>query len=200
MTMNTINEKQFNISELKGISAKNIEEHLKLYAGYVKHANLIQTEIKKLSTNIDENSFLINELNRRFSFEYNGVYNHEIFFESLSGGAAQINRESSLYKKISAEWDGFENWLKLFKNHSKTRGIGWAGLFYDPKTDSLSNAWVDEQHIGQLNGTVPILMIDMWEHSFVSDYYTSGKGQYVEDFFENLNWSKIEDNYERAIK
>ena len=38
-------EMKFNIGELKGLSAKNIEEHLKLYAGYVKHTNLI---LKKL--------------------------------------------------------------------------------------------------------------------------------------------------------
>ncbi len=198
--MNTINEKQFNIGELKGISTTNIEEHLKLYSGYIKHANLIQEEIKKLSENIEVNSFLINELNRRFGFEYNGVLNHEIFFDSLSDGSADANLESDLYKKIVSQWGSFDNWLSLFKNHSKTRGVGWAGLFYIPKTDSLFNAWIDEQHVGQLNGAVPILMIDMWEHSFVADYQPGGKGQYIDDLFENLNWSKVEKNYQEAIK
>jgi superoxide dismutase len=40
----------------------------------------------------------------------------------------------------------------------------------------------------------------MWEHSFVADYQPSGKKQYVEDFFENLNWNVIEKNLDDAIK
>jgi Fe-Mn family superoxide dismutase len=59
---------------------------------------------------------------------------------------------------------------------------------------------VDEQHLGQLQGCKPILALDMWEHSFVADYQPSGKKQYVEDFFENLNWSVIEKNLDDAIK
>lgn len=198
--MNTIKQKEFNIGRLKGISQKNIDEHLNLYTGYVKHTNLIQEEIEKLSNNLEENSFIINELNRRFSFEYNGVANHEIFFKALSGDSIEINHDGKLYKKIISQWGDFQKWLGLFKNHSKTRGVGWAGLFYDPKNENLFNAWIDGQHVGQINGAIPILMIDMWEHSFVADYQPSGKRQYIEDFFENLNWSQIEENYESAIK
>jgi hypothetical protein len=39
--MQTFTQKTFNITNLKGISLKSIEEHLKLYAGYVKNVNLI---------------------------------------------------------------------------------------------------------------------------------------------------------------
>jgi Fe-Mn family superoxide dismutase len=56
----------------------------------------------------------------------------------------------------------------------------------------LLNAWVDEQHLGQLNGCNTILALDMWEHSFVADYQPSGKKNYIEDFFLNLNWQIIE--------
>jgi Fe-Mn family superoxide dismutase len=76
-----------------------------------------------------------------------------------------------------------------------TRGIGWAMLYYDPTTKRLIDSWVDEQHLGQLNGCKTILALDMWEHSFVADYKPSGKKNYVEDFFANLNWEIIEGNY-----
>jgi Fe-Mn family superoxide dismutase len=193
-------EQKFNINELTGISKTNIEEHLKLYAGYVKHANLILEKISSLSENIADNGFLITELQRRFSFEFNGIRNHEIFFSALSDSAQPITVESSLYQKICAEWGSFEKWLELFKQIAKTRGIGWAVLYYDKQSDRLLNGWIDEQHLGQLNSAVPVLMIDMWEHSFVSDYQPSGKGKYIEDFFVNLNWFKIEDNYNQAVK
>jgi Fe-Mn family superoxide dismutase len=198
--MKKIEEQKFNIGELSGISNQNIEEHLRLYSGYIKHANLILEKIENLSENLIDNAFLLTELQRRFSFEFNGVRNHEIYFQALSGDSIEINRDGNLFAKISEQFSNFEKWLKLFKGVAKTRGIGWAALVYDKKSDSLLNSWIDEQHLGQLNGTAPILMIDMWEHSFVADYQPGGKGQYIEDFFTNLNWSVIEQNYEEAVK
>jgi len=198
--MKNFEEKQFNIEELQGISKENIEEHLKLYSGYVKHANLIQEKIEKLSEDVPENAFLINELQRRFSFEFDGMRNHEIYFSSLSGGQSPISEDGDLYQKITEQWGSFKKWLDIFKQIAKTRGVGWAILSYDPVSGQLLNSWADEQHLGQLNGATPILMLDMWEHSFVADYQPSGKGQYIEDFFANLNWSYIENNYDKAIK
>lgn len=196
--MQKFEAKSFNIPELKGISAKSIEEHLKLYEGYVSNTNLILEQINNRNKN--ENSpYALAEIQRRFSFEYNGMKNHEIYFSSLSEGSCEIS-ENRLKKAIENEWESFENWLELFKNIAKTRGVGWAMLMYDRETGKLLNTWVDEQHLGHLMGTTPILALDMWEHSFVGDYWPSGKGQYIEDFFENLNWKIIEDNYNDALK
>jgi len=187
-------EKKFDIPELKGISAKNIEEHLKLYSGYVKNTNNILDEVEKLSSeNTSDNLYLITEMQRRFSFEFNGMRNHEYYFSSFEGGPSEIS-EGDLKFMIEKEWGSFEKWLELFKALAKTRGVGWVNLYYDKKTDRLVNGWVDEQHLGHLNGLAPVLCLDMWEHSFVADYQPSGKGQYIEDFFVNLNWKKIEEN------
>ena len=72
-------------------------------------------------------------------------------------------------------------------------------LYHDPHTDQLVATWVDEQHIGQLVDVDIVLALDMWEHSFVADYQPSGKKNYVEDFFSNLNWTVIEKNFAEAI-
>ena len=97
-------------------------------------------------------------------------------------------------KAIEGEWGTFDRWLKRFKTLATTRGIGWAMLYYDPQSQRLLNAWIDEQHLGHLTGLAPILALDMWEHSYVADYQPSGKKQYVEDFFANVNWTIIEKN------
>lgn len=186
--------KTFNIPELDGISAKNIEEHLKLYAGYVKHANLILEKIKEYKK--DENhAYALGEINRRFPFEYNGMRNHEVYFSLLENGKTEPNTDSSLYKKIENTWGSFDSWLVEFKNVTLTRGVGWAMLYYDISNDSLLNTWVDEQHIGQLQNCKPIVACDMWEHAFVYDYPTSQKKDYIEAFFRNLNWSVAEEQY-----
>jgi len=196
--MKTFEEKKFNIGELKGMSAKSIEEHLKLYSGYVKNANLILQKIEEFGQDSEKNAYALGEVQRRFGFEYNGMRNHEIYFDSLSDGAHPLGDVSELKKAIEAEWGSFDGWLMRFKMIGMTRGVGWAMLYWDRKDKRLINAWIDEQHLGQLQDCALILGLDMWEHSFVFDYQPSGKKQYIEDFFANLNWSKIEENFTKA--
>jgi superoxide dismutase, Fe-Mn family len=203
--MKTFEEKKFDIPKLKGLSAKSIEEHLKLYAGYVKNANVILAKIEEYSADAspivgaaEEHAYALGEIQRRFGFEFDGMRNHEYYFSHLSGGTQALDESGDLYKAICEEWSTFERWLKRFKNLATTRGVGWAVLYYDPMTKRLLNAWIDEQHLGHLTGLSPVLMLDMWEHSFVADYQPSGKKQYVEDFFENLNWQNVEKNFENA--
>jgi len=190
--------KQFDIPELKGISARNIEEHLKLYEGYVKHTNLILEKIAEKSG--DEGSaYEVSEMQRRFAFEFDGMRNHEYYFAGFEGGPKEIS-DGDLKSAIEKEWGSFDAWLSRFKTIAKTRGVGWAILYYDKHPGKPLNAWIDEQHFGDLNGAQPVLCLDVWEHSFVADYQPSGKGQYIDDFFANLNCSVIEKNFEEAVK
>ena len=183
--MKTYIEKKFNIGTLKGISTKTIEEHLKLYSGYVK--NLNDTLEGKQDI-------------RRLGFEYNGMRNHEIYFSSLENGSKVIDENSKIKKQIESDFGSYDSWLTSFKTMALTRGIGWAMLYYDRQEKRLLNAWIEEQHLGQLQDCSLILALDMWEHSFVADYQPSGKKNYVEDFFLNLNWENIESNFVKAIK
>lgn len=185
--------KTFKIPELKGITTKNIEEHLKLYAGYVKNTNLILEKVAELKKDAEKNAYLLSEVTRRFGFEYNGMRNHEVYFSSLEGGSATLS-DGPLMKMIVETWGSYEAWLAEFKAIALTRGIGWAMLYYDRKENRLLHAWVDEQHLGQLQDCTLILALDMWEHSYVADYQPSGKKNYVEDFFANLNWEVVEGN------
>ncbi len=198
--MKQFTPKTFNIPNLKGISAKNLEEHLKLYAGYVKNANLVQETITEFKKNIDKNAYALGEVNRRFGFEYNGMRNHEVYFSSLESGAVPLAEKSELKKMIVETWGSFDSWLAEFKAIALTRGIGWTMLYFDRKDNRLLNAWVDEQHLGQLQDCALILALDMWEHSYVIDYQPSGKKNYVEDFFANLNWKVVGDNFSAASK
>ena len=192
MAHTTYIEKKFDIGELKNISAKTIEEHLKLYAGYVKHTNLILDKITELSQDTEKNVYTIGELKRRLGFEFGGMRNHENYFQQFEGGAQAANPESNVYKKIEEIWGSFDSWLAEFKTVAMTRGIGWAFLYFDQSTGNLINTWVGEQHEGHLTGLKPILGLDMWEHSFMLDVPPSEKKKYVEAFFENLNWGVVE--------
>ncbi len=197
--MKKFEEVKFNIGELKGISAKNVEEHLKLYSGYVKNANLIIEKIGELMADPEKNAYVIGELQRRYSFEFNGMRNHEYYFKSLEGGAKELPEGSKLKEMIEKQAPSFDVWMTGFKTLAMTRGIGWAVMGWDKKTEQLTHIWIDEQHLGQLNGVEWILGLDMWEHAYVYDYPTSEKKKYIEAFFENLNWEVIEENFKKCL-
>jgi Fe-Mn family superoxide dismutase len=191
-------ETAFNIPALSGISAKTIEEHLKLYAGYVKHSNLIVQKIAELSATPEAataNVYMIGELRRRFGFEFGGVRNHEYYFHQFEGGSVAVDMNSKLQAKIVEQWGSFDVWLAEFKQLAMTRGIGWAFLYQDTQTGNLLNTWVGEQHEGHLTGLSPILALDMWEHSYMLDVPPSEKKSYVEAFFTNLNWNVVEGRF-----
>ena len=198
--MKRFEEQKFTIPKLKGISEKNIEEHLKLYAGYVKHANLILEKIAELKSNPEKNAYALGEINRRFGFEFNGMRNHEVYFRSLEGGVKPLLQDGAFVKAVAEHWGSLDAWIAEFKAIALTRGIGWAMLYYDPVSKQLLNAWVDEQHCGQLANSTLILGLDMWEHAYVADYHPSGKKQYIEDFFSNLNWGVVEKNFTDAMQ
>lgn len=185
MFMNKFNELKFNIGELKGISTKTIEEHIKLYSGYVKNLN----ETLEGKQDI-----------RRLGFEYNGMRNHEIYFKSLEGGYKDLPAGSTLRSQIESDFGSFDDWIANFKTIALTRGIGWAMLYYDRVEKRLISTWIEEQHIGQLQDCTLILALDMWEHSYVADYAPSGKKNYIEDFFLNVNWENVLGNFVNATK
>ncbi|MFM2374364.1 MAG: hypothetical protein RLZZ234_359 [Candidatus Parcubacteria bacterium] len=183
--------KTFAIPELTGISQKTIEEHLKLYAGYVKHANLIEEKITELTQDSEKNAYPLAEVQRRLGFEYGGMKNHEYYFTQFEGGAVAL-ADGTLKTALEAQWGSVDAFLAQFKATAMTRGIGWAMLYQDVDTGALVIGWVDEQHLGQLATARIILALDMWEHSYMLDYVPSLKKNYVEAFFANLNWGVVE--------
>ena len=185
--------KEFNIPKLKGISQKTIDEHLKLYQGYVKHTNLILEEAKRGP------DYNVSEIRRRLGFEFDGMRNHEYYFQQLENGPKKWVDGGILDKKLAESFGTGEAAYEDFKKVASTRGVGWAILYYDKNNDKLIQTWVDEQHIGHLNGLEFIFGIDMWEHSYMLDYAPSEKMKYFDAYMENVNWSVVEDRLEKVL-
>lgn len=194
--MKEFQSKTFHLPPVSGISQKTMENHLELYKGYVDQANCLIDEIKEVD--IEKSPCTLGELQRRFSFEFNGMRNHEAYFGALEGGPADLSKDGELEGAIADTWGSFAKWLAEFKKLATTRGTGWAILWYDPSTARLLNGWVDEQQIGQLQGCVPLIALDMWEHAYLIDRASSEKDLYIQSFLTALNWSKVEADYSRA--
>jgi len=189
-------ERKFNIPKLEGISEKTIEEHLKLYSGYVKSLNLIHEIVE----NPEVPEYARREAYRRQGFEFDGMRNHEYYFSHFENGPSSLSNNSPLVEKIVASAGSNDTFLNAFKSMATTRGVGWAMLGYDKQTDKLIQFWVDEHQIGSLTGVAPILVLDMWEHAYFTDYTPGEKKKYIEAFFANLNWQNVEENFENAVQ
>jgi len=190
------NLQTFNLPELKGLSKKQIDVHLALYEGYVKHSNLILEKIEKLrNENAEDNAFLISELRRRFGFECDGMRMHEYYFEQFEGGATEAQTEGPFQDAVAEKYGDWDKFIAHVKEVCGTRGIGWTVVYYDPAARTLHTAWINDHEIGQLAGLPILLAVDMWEHAYMVDYVPAEKKTYVEAFLENVNWSVVEKRF-----
>src|SRR5215472_3051727 len=103
MSSITYTPRQFDLSNLQGISDDTLEMHFKLYEGYVKETNKLNEKIAEFvkGSKVDQEEFAeYSELNRRLGFEYNGMVLHEYYFDNLKkgGGTGDPNRTSAFRK------------------------------------------------------------------------------------------------------
>jgi Fe-Mn family superoxide dismutase len=181
-----------------GISDKQIEVHLALYEGYVKHVNLLREQIKELETvDKEKYAYAVTEVRRRLGFEFNGMRMHEVYFSQWENGPSEASKESLLAEALSEKYTSWAGFIEHFKTVGMSRGIGWTILYADPQEKTVHTAWVTDHELGQLGGLPVILAMDMWEHAFMVDYLPSEKKQYIEAFFKNLNWPIVEERFKK---
>lgn len=184
--------------DLKGISDDQMSQHWALYEDYVKNVNLLNDKIKILSTN-EYYGAEFAELKRREGFEYNGMILHELYFGLLRAGRPALKESSGLAKQLGKDFGGFESWKRQFIAMGLMRGTGWVILYHDPKRNHLSNFWVKSHEDGHPAGFNPVLVMDVWEHAYMVDWGAAGRPDYIEAFFENLDWARAESVFQGAV-
>jgi len=186
-------EKDFSsLKGLTGISDKTLEIHLGLYSGYVKNTNILNEKIIELTEQGKTGTPEYSELKRRYGFEYNGMRLHEYYFGNLKPGGSELKDSSKLGTLIQGVYSSVEVWKNDFSKVGAMRGVGWAVLFQDPFTKTVSNHWITLHEEGNVAGFVPILVMDVWEHAFLLDYKPAERPKYIEAFFANVDWSAVE--------
>ena len=177
--------KTFTFGALEGLSQKQLDVHIKLYEGYVKFLNTLETVQADMMKDVEKNAYALGEVTRRIGFEFNGMRMHEYYFSQWEGESSPIG--GKLAEELSAQYGSLDGWKAQFTGVSLMRGIGWAVLSYDPIGKKFINHFVADHELGQLNGLTTILALDMWEHAYMVDYTPAEKAKYIEAFFKNLN-------------
>ena len=127
---------------------------------------------------------------RRLGWEWNGMRMHELYFGNMKSGGAAM-KDGALKQKIEKIYGSVEKWHDAFIGVGKMRGIGWVVLAYDKESDELFSTWVNEHDVGHLVGTVPLLVMDVFEHAFMIDYGLK-RADYITAFMNSIDWSVVE--------
>jgi Fe-Mn family superoxide dismutase len=184
------------IRELTGISARTMEEHYELYKGYIAKTNEIQEKLGAVDRTTANQIFSdLRALRVDFSFALGGVKNHDIYFTHLGGkGGSPGGR---LMEQIKRDFPSYDAWLADFKA-SGIAARGWVWLAYDHDFNCLTTTVGDAQNTYPLWNATPILALDVYEHAYWIDYGRA-RAKYIEAFFNNLDWSVVEQNLDRAL-
>lgn len=192
--------KTFAIPSLPGISDESVKQHLALYEGYVKNFNAISELLPQYAAQSEKNAHALSELIRRRSFEFDGMRLHEYYFAQFEGGSTPLTAGSALFKQFEQEYKDPAHVVPYLKAIGTMRGPGWAILYWDPVGKQFLAGFVGEQHQGHF-ATLPIILaLDVWEHAYLLDHGASGKGKYLDAFFNNLNWKVCEARFEAAAQ
>jgi Fe-Mn family superoxide dismutase len=180
--------------ELDGISKKTMEDHYKLYEGYVKKTN----ECRKILNEFDYSEIEGNQVYsglRAVSVDYTfallGFKNHELYFGHLGGpGGDPSGRFAEL---VDSEFQGgLKEWSQAVRK-AASAARGWVMVGYDLNDGSVFNYIMDSQNLWAVYNMVPVLAIDVYEHAYAQDFGATadGRKQYVEAFFRNLDWDHV---------
>ncbi|MBM3207082.1 MAG: superoxide dismutase [Chlamydiae bacterium] len=170
-----------------------LKMHFALYAGYVKNTNLILSELDQLSDQNKGRNFDYGAIKRRLAFEYDGMKFHELYFENLTA-VSNTTEAKKLVLDIVKQFGSFEKWRADFINTAMIRGIGWTVLCRD-KSGRLLNIWISEHQSGLLPESTVLLVMDVWEHAYITQYGLE-REKYIETFFSSVNWSVVQQRYD----
>src|SRR5579872_2296888 len=180
---------------INGFSDKLLKAHFKLYEGYVAHINKMIHFLNGADTQTQE----YEEVKRRFAWEFNGMRLHEAYFGNMTKQTSELEPGSDLAKQIVRSFGSWEAWKKDFRAVSSMRGIGWAVLAWDPEGQELFNIWINEHDVGHLFYCVSILVNDVFEHAYLTDYGAERK-DYIEAFLKVIDWGEVQKRFEGVAK
>ena len=184
------------------IDAQTMELHYsKHHRGYYDNfmkaatdAGLLETPIEKIMADISKYPVVIRN-------NGGGYYNHDLFWENMTPGKQEV--PAKLKAAVEKEFGSWDTFTTAFETAANTRfGSGWArlsvasdGRLFVSSTPNQDNPLMD---VAETRGT-PILALDVWEHAYYLKYQNK-RADYVEAFWNIVNWDEVNRLYKEAVK
>jgi Fe-Mn family superoxide dismutase len=167
----------------------------KHHAAYVKGAN---DALDHLAEARQADKFAdIGQLEKNLAFNLSGHVLHSLLWKNMSpsGGGLPSGSLAAAIDRHFGSFDAFK--AQLTSAATAIQGSGWGALSWEP----LGKRLVVEQvfdHQGNIgNGTLPILVVDMWEHAYYLQYQNR-KNDWVKNFWELVDWSDVAARFDKV--
>jgi superoxide dismutase, Fe-Mn family len=175
----------------EGFSDQLLKNHFTLYQGYVTNTNKLVDILAGLANEGKTATPEFAEQTRRLGWEFDGMRLHEYYFANMKKGGSSLDKAPTAQARIKESFGSYEAWEKWLKGVGAMRGIGWAVLYHDVIGEKLCNTWINEHDTGHLAGCTPILVMDVFEHAYMTDYGLK-RADYITAFFKAIDWEAVE--------
>ena len=193
----TLPELPYDYSALApSISAEIMElHHSKHHQAYVTGAN---AALAGLAAARDAGDLAnVNKLEKDLAFNLGGHVNHSIFWTNMSPDGGD-KPTGDLESAINDNFGSFDKFTAHFTAAAMgVQGSGWAALMWDSIGKNLIINQFFDQQANFAAGTVPLLLLDVWEHAYYLDY-KNVRADYVKAFWNIANWGNVQDRFTTA--
>lgn len=168
-----------------------------LYTGYVDKTNQTEDKLKQARANNDFSN--IKCLEKELSFQGSGAILHQLFFENM-GPAIPTSPSVELMEQINKDFGNYEALKKQMTEAAKVvEASGWCLLVWVPLFNKLEVLQCEKHQNLTLWGCKPLLVLDMWEHSYFLQY-KSNRAEYINAFWNIVNWNEVNKRFSKIIK
>lgn len=195
--MSNLKPKTFDFKTVKGITKKQLDEHYKLYVGYVGKLNEIWNTpyIPADFTNSNATYSKMRCLKLGETYSLDGVKLHNLYFENMTGG--NTTPSGPLFNAITKQFSSYDNFISYLTDVGLSMR-GWVNLCIDPLDNMLHIIGSDAHDTGAVWLSYPILTMDVYEHAYFMDFGTDKK-KYISTFIENINWNVLNVRLQRYV-
>jgi Fe-Mn family superoxide dismutase len=179
----------FDSASLNGLSQRLIDSHWSNnYGGSVRALNETKRRLADALADRELPAYIYNDLKREHLMRTGSVVLHELYFENLGGNG---RADDAARAWLAAGFGQFDRWEAEFRRiaNGLGGGSGWVVLGYNRQFGTVENYWMAD-HLHSPVMSVPLLVMDMYEHSYHMDFGAAA-AQYVDAFFNNINWESV---------
>jgi Fe-Mn family superoxide dismutase len=187
-------------SKTETLSKQAHESHIELYSGYLNKFNQVSAQLDSVdrkSANSNASDFRSLKLDEIHNI--NGIYLHELFFANVGANNSAIHVDSLSYMRLDRDFGGFDRWQADFIATGLSSREGWVACCLSTYLKRYINVMIDGHTTNIPFGCFPIIVVDMWSHSYYRDFLND-KGKYLRKMMAELNWDIVENRFERAEK
>ena len=162
-------------------------------------AKAANKDLQMIRKAIDENNVeTVDYWTKKLSYHLSSHILHTIFWTNLTN--KKTDPKNELLKQIEKDFGSYDKLKLLIAKTSKgVDGNGWGILGYHPSTQKLTVLQCENHEKLTQWGVIPVLVIDVWEHSYYLKY-RNRRAEFVDNLFNVINWDNVAERYAIASR